>query len=67
MAVNYNFGKNRDSDPVGVYTDVARFFSHLAHTTIVLQGFELKPDGTITIRSQDPIPPEHLEHFGLVP
>jgi hypothetical protein len=67
MAVTYNLGKNIDVDRAGVYTDLARFFDHCTALDVVLQNFQLKPDGTILIQVASALPPEQIPHLGLVP
>lgn len=67
MATSYNFKKDRDVDQAGLYMDISLFFSHLTPLGVDLQGFELKPDGTVTIRTALPLAPDQIPHLGLVP
>jgi hypothetical protein len=65
MAVNYNLGKNLTADPVGTMRQCIDIFEHLIGLNAQLQAFEIKPDGTITMRLRDPLPPEQIPHLGL--
>lgn len=66
MAVTYNLGKNLNADPAGVYADLALFFGHCIPLGVVLQNFQLKPDGTIIIQVQSALPPDQVAHLDLV-
>lgn len=66
MAVTYNFGKNLNADPAGVYVDLASFFLHASALGVVLQNFQLKPDGTILIQVENALPDEQISHLGLI-